>query len=105
LIDKTGKRLRSFSISPVADTVGSIDPSSRGRILVTQNGRDKVAEYDTEGNKILEVAAPQATKAAALPNGPILVASSQGRRVYELDRAGKIVWEHKCDRVIWARRR
>jgi outer membrane protein assembly factor BamB len=41
-----------------------------------------------------------------MSNGHILAASYQGHRVYELDRAGKIVWEHKnAGQVFRARRR
>jgi len=104
-IDTTGKRLQSFDTHHVPSDIGCIDVSANGRILVAQDRRNKVVEYDAEGKKILEVDAPRVATAMGLPNHHILVASHQGRRVYELDRAGKIVWEHKCPSQVYRARR
>jgi hypothetical protein len=105
-IDTTGKRLKSFKINHVFNDVNGIDLTLNGRILVAQDQRDKVMEYTAEGKKILEVDAPQLATATSLPNGHILAASYVNQCVYELDRAGKIVWEHKnAGHVYRARRR
>jgi hypothetical protein len=46
------------------------------------------------------------TTATGLPNGHILIASHQGQRVFEVDRAGKTVWEFKgAGNIFRARRR
>jgi HEAT repeat protein len=106
LADKTGKRLKSFATHHVPTDVRTIDVAANGRILVTQQKENKVVEYDAAGNKILELNAPQAATAASLPSGNFLVTSYQSQRVYELNRRGKIIWEHKgAGHVYGARRR
>ncbi|HWG41672.1 MAG TPA: HEAT repeat domain-containing protein [Gemmataceae bacterium] len=105
LIDTAGKRLRSFDTNHVFSDVAGMDLATNGRILVAQDRRNKVVEYDAQGKKLLEVAAPQVGTATALPNGHILAASYQGHRVYELDRAGKVVWEYKNAGHAWRARR
>ncbi|MGH7222296.1 MAG: PQQ-binding-like beta-propeller repeat protein, partial [Gemmataceae bacterium] len=106
LVDTTGKRLKSFDTHHVPADLGTMDLSPNGRILVTLQRGNKIVEYNAEGKKLRDVAAPHPSTATALPNGHILVASHQGQRVYELDRGGKIVWEHKgAGNAYRARRR
>ena len=95
LINKSGKQLKRFDTHHVFGDVAGIDLTSRGRILVTSQTGGKVMEYDSGGKKFLEVNAPQAATATSLPNGHFVVASYQAQRVYQLDRAGKVVWEQK----------
>jgi hypothetical protein len=84
---------------------GSLDVFSNGHILITQPDRIKMAEYDTEGKGVREMA-PLATTVTGLPNGHVLVASHQDQRVFEVDRAGKTVWEFKSTgNISRARRR
>jgi outer membrane protein assembly factor BamB len=64
-----------------------------------------VVEYDAEGKKLLEMDAPRLATATYSANGHIVAASYQGQRVYELDRAGKVVWEHKGAGHAWRARR
>jgi HEAT repeat protein len=106
LMDTAGKQLKSFPSQHDASHYGRIDLSPNGRILITQCSRKKVIEYGKEGQKLLEVDAPDICTASALPNGHILVACQEKQRAYELDRAGKIIWEHKnAGQVFRARRR
>jgi hypothetical protein len=94
-MDTTGKQLKQFGTNRGPGWTSGLDLLSNGHILITQPDRNKVAEYDTEGKLIVEVDAPMATTASALPNGHFLVAAHQGQRVFETDRTGKVVWEHK----------
>jgi HEAT repeat protein len=105
ILDTTGKQLKSFASHRNAGWTSGIDLLSSGRVLITQPDRNKVAEYDTEGKMVLEVDAPLGTTATGLPNGHILVASHQGQRVFEVDRAGKTVWEFKAAGNIFRARR
>jgi HEAT repeat protein len=95
LMDTTGKHLKQFASHRQAGWTSGIDVLSNGHILITQPDRNKVAEYNTDGKLILEVDAPMATTATGLPNGHFLIASHQAQRAFEVDRAGKVVWEHK----------
>jgi outer membrane protein assembly factor BamB len=95
LLDKTGKRLASFTSHHDANSIGGIDLAPGGSILVTQQANGKVLQFDREGKKLLELDAPSVRTASLLPNGHVLVASQQTQRVFEMDRSGKLVWEHK----------
>ncbi len=95
VLDTTGKQMASFATNHDANSIGGIDLSPRGSILVTQQANGKVLEFDHEGKKLLELDAPAARTASFLPNGHILVAAQQGQRIYEMDRSGKVVWEYK----------
>jgi HEAT repeat protein len=105
VMDTTGKQLKSFPSNRNAGWTSGIDLLQNGRILITQPDRNKVAEYDGQGKLILEVDAPAATTATGLPNGHILVASHAGQRAFEVDRAGKIVWEYKATGNLFRARR
>lgn len=105
LMDASGKILKQFPSNRDGTWTSGIDLLANGHILITQPNRNKVAEYDRDGNRVVEVNAPKATTATALPNGHFLVASSANRRAYEVDREGKVVWEHKSGGNIFRARR
>jgi HEAT repeat protein len=105
LMDTTGKQLKQFASNRQAGWTSGLDLLSNGHILITQPDRNKVVEYDAEGKLIVEVDAPLATTASALPNGHFLVASHQAQRAFEVDRTGKVVWEHKGPGNIFRARR
>lgn len=58
---------------------------------------------EREGVSVLIDLLPLLT--AGLPNGHILVASLTEQRVCEMDRAGKVVWEHRNVKAYRVRRR
>jgi hypothetical protein len=106
IMDTRGKLLEQFASNRNAIWTSGIDLMANGHILITQPNRNKVTEYDRNGNKIVEVDAPQVTTATALPNGHFLLASCNNQRAFEVDRSGKLVWEHQAGgRIFRARRR
>jgi hypothetical protein len=107
LLDAAGKQLKSFAVERgLGGNIGRLDVRPDGHILIAQGRRaNKVVEYDSDGKKLLELTASDATTATWMPNGHVLIASQGGQRVYELNRAGKIVWEHKGGSPYRARRR
>jgi HEAT repeat protein len=106
LLDTTGKLLKSFPSGQDQMCLGGLDLLPNGHILVPQHRQNRVVEFDAEGRKVREVAAPGATMATQLPNGHILAAGRNTKKVFEVDRAGKIVWERPCTgQVFRARRR
>jgi HEAT repeat protein len=106
IMDSSGKQLKTFSSGQTQNCLGCVDVTSNGRIIVAQQQRNKVVEYDAEGKTLLEVDAQNPTSATGLPNGHILVASQNNQRVYEIDRSGKVVWEHaNAGQAARARRR
>ncbi len=106
ILDSAGRQLKTFAGGRFGNGLGGIDVTPQGRIVLAQQNRGKVVEFDSEGKTIVEVDAPNAVSATSLPNGHFLVAAQNAQRVYEVDRAGKIVWEHSnAGQVIRARRR
>jgi hypothetical protein len=89
----TGKRLHQFTMNGSPSWVSGIDVLKNGRILITLP--EKVTEYDTTGKLHLEVHVNQITTATGLPNGNILAACHNGNRLAEVDRKGKVIWEHR----------
>ncbi len=69
-----------------------------GHYLVTHYGMGCVREYDGEGKVVMEIPAKEGPHSAVrLANGHTLVACGDkvkdGARVFEVDHAGKTVWE------------
>jgi HEAT repeat protein len=105
VMDTAGKQLQAFAVNP-GGGVGSVDVMPNGHILIAEQNTGKVVEYSPEGKRVADANAPQPRTATALPNGHYLVASWQDQRTFEVDRSGKIVWEHKSTgRPFLARRR
>jgi HEAT repeat protein len=106
IMDTRGKLLEQFPSNRNAIWTSGIDLMANGHILITQPNRNKVTVYDRNGNKIVEVNAPQVTTATALPNGNFLLASCNNQRAFEVDRSGKVIWEHRgYGNIFRARRR
>jgi HEAT repeat protein len=104
-LDANGKELKSFPSNRGSGWTSGIDVMPTGRILISQPDRGKVAEFDADGKQLWEADAPDITTATRLLSGNTLVASHSGQRTYELDRQGKVVWEHKDALHIFRARR
>lgn len=105
LLDTNGTSLKDFASDRDGSWTSGIDLLPNGHILITQPNRNKVAEYDRNGKRIVEVKAPMATTATGLPNGHFLIASSGKRCAFEVDRKGKVVWEYRAAGNIFRARR
>ena len=72
-----------------------------GHYLVTHYGEQVVREYDATGKTVLTIpAAGGPHSAARLPNGHTVITCGDrpgGARVFEVDRAGKVVWQVQGD--------
>jgi hypothetical protein len=82
-----------------------MDLLPNGRILLAQNGGNKVGEYDPDGKLILELDVQQVSMVTGLPNGNFLAASHSTGRVVEMDRKGKVLWEYRTQGPFRARGR
>ena len=101
-LDATGKQLKSFN---TGRGNAWMDLLPNGRILLAQNGGNKVAEYDPDGKLLLELDVPQVSMVTGLPNGNFLAASHNTGRVVEMDRKGKVIWEYRTQGPFRARGR
>jgi len=72
---------------------------ANGNFLVTHYAEEAVREYDPQGKLVREIPAKGGPHSAVrLPNGNTLIAIGDrpdGHRVFEVDAAGKTVWEVK----------
>ena len=91
-MDATGKRINMFPAGGNPSWVSGIDVLANGRILITLP--NKVCEFDPKGKQTLEVNIVNVTTATGLPNGNILAGCHNIRRVMEVDRKGRVVWQY-----------
>jgi hypothetical protein len=56
---------------------------------------------DRKGKVLREVSIPSPTCVAVLPGGNFLVGSHILNNVREIDRKGKVLWEHKAEGQIF----
>ncbi len=75
-----GKRIRTVNVGGT---------NGWGGVELLANGRLLVAKYSA--NQVVEVAAP--AQATRLPNGNTLATVTNSKRIVEIDRTGKIVWQ------------
>ncbi len=94
-LDAAGKEVKSFAMNAGGSWTSRLDLLPRGHVLLALTATNKVGEFDADGKMVWSTDAPQVTTATRLANGNTLVASHQGQRVYEINREGKTVWEHK----------
>jgi outer membrane protein assembly factor BamB len=76
---------------------------SNGHYLVTHYGEQVVREYDSDGKVVCSIPAPGGPHSVVrLPDGHTLITCGDGTggpRVFEVDAAGKTVWEVKGDEL------
>jgi hypothetical protein len=95
-LDRTGKEVKSFPLGgPHGGWTSGIDVAAQGRILATNSSANRVDEYGPDGKKVWESAANGITTATRAANGNTIVCSYVNHSVTEIDRNGKVVWEHK----------
>jgi HEAT repeat protein len=96
VMDERGTELRSIKIDFSGIGLVKPEPLPGGRFLVGQ--RNNIVEVDDKGAVIWQSTAIQgASSGMRLPNGNVICASQINRRVVELDRNGKLLWEQKLE--------
>jgi hypothetical protein len=105
VIDRTGKRLKSFVAGHKASDCGGIELLANGHILMTIEQANKVVQFDGDGKMVRQWNAAGVSTATALPNGRILITRHRTQYVYEVDGAGKILWEYKGSGTVYRARR
>jgi hypothetical protein len=107
-LDAQGKELHGFTVTLATRLFGGrIHMLPSGRVLVPHHAENKVAEYDSQGKIVWEVAVEKPVSALRLPNGNTLVTSMEPYvGAVEFDRAGREVWHfNTTTRVTRAIRR
>jgi HEAT repeat protein len=95
-LDSKFKEIKRINLDFQPTGYGGFDLSPNGRQMVIRDFATRNAVVvDTEGKTLYRVNTPGLTSASWLPNGNVLIAHFEGFRVAELDRAGKVIWEHR----------
>ncbi len=105
-MDPAGKIVKEIRLLPEGKDGGhayirNARKLANGHYLVCHYGAQVVREYDADGKEVMSIpAAGGPHSAARLPDGHTLIASGDakseaGPRVFEVDAAGKTVWEVK----------
>ena len=104
-VSPAGKIVKEIRLLPEGKNGGHVymrnaRQLANGHYLVTHYGEEVVREYDPQGKMVREIPAKGGPHSVVrLPNGHTLIACGDkvkdGARVFEVDRAGKTVWEIK----------
>ncbi|HEV3237187.1 MAG TPA: HEAT repeat domain-containing protein [Gemmataceae bacterium] len=94
-IDKAGKQLKNSSVAQLQWYGCQIDILPNDHVIYPQYSANKVTEYDGDGKIVWEATVQWPTSAFRLPNGNTLVACQQQQKVFEINKAGKVVSEYK----------
>ena len=95
-IDKTGKEMKRFTIPNIAMFgLSGADILPGDRVVVSIQGNNKVAEYNSDGKEMWSTTVQQPMPPTRLANGNTLVSSANLMNLFEIDRKGKVVKEWK----------
>jgi len=99
-LDAKGKELKSLNTGGITGW-SSLAVLTNGHFLICGH-RGSVVEFDRSGRKVWECnAGPGAVSAARKANGNTLICISEGRKVVEVNRAGKVVRELRTEGRPW----
>jgi hypothetical protein len=107
-VDPAGKIVKELRLLPAGKDGGhaymrNARRLDNGNTLVTHFGEQVVREYDPQGKVVREIpAAGGPHSVVRLPNGNTLIACGDrkgGSRVFEVDTAGKAVWQVQGDEL------
>jgi PQQ-like domain len=102
-LDEKGKEIKSFKINFSGIGLVKPEPLMGGRYLVGQV--TNLVELNDAGKVVWECPVPAAASACRLPNGNTLACSQTNRRMWEIDRSGKVLWEQRLEGALMRIRR
>lgn len=76
------------------DNLGGFEPGNESRVLQFDPGNMDITWSYTGDAKAAPFASPLRSMARRLANGDTLITETDGGRIFEVNRAGKIVWEY-----------
>jgi HEAT repeat protein len=95
-LDASGKELKTFHLPTIPQMgVSGAEVLPGDRVLVSSSQQGTVVEYDEHGKERWRVSIPAPGNPHREPDGNTLVVGMSSTRVYEVNRAGKIVSEEK----------
>lgn len=100
-VDRSGKELRRFQLDNNNRNWSGVEGLPGNRYLAVDLIQGEILELDHAGKTLWNCQVPGASYALRLPTGNTMVCSFDGKRVVHVDRAGKIIWEHKVGTSPW----
>jgi len=107
-VDSAGQAVKEIKLLPEGKDGGHMYMRNARRLasgnyLVAHYGAGVVKEYDPDGKVVMEIPAPGGPHSCIrLPNGNTLIACGDQKGlqgIFEVDKAGKTVWEVKKDEL------
>lgn len=99
-VDTMGNIQKEIPLTPppakvsVHDQFRGVRQSPDGHYLVCRKGEHEIEELDADGKSLRRIPVPgDVHMALRLPNGNLLIALGEGRKLQELDANLKVVWE------------
>jgi hypothetical protein len=102
-LDEKGKEVKSFKVDFSGIGLAKAEPLMGGRYLVGQ--RNNLVELNDAGKVIWECSVPAVASACRLPNGNTLACSQINRKMWEIDRSGKVLSEQRLEGALMRIRR
>jgi len=105
-VDRAGHIAKEIKLTPpptrvsVHDQFRGVRKGANGHYFVSRKGEHEVEELDAEGKSLRRFAVPgDVHMALSLPDGHLLLALGEGRKIQELDAALKVVKEINAEDV------
>ena len=98
IVDRKGKVVRNFPLKAKGmghRTVRFTRRTNEGTFLAAETYTNEMREYNAAGKLINTIAAPGIFSAQRVGKGHTLISTFYKPRVFEVDKAGKLVWELK----------
>jgi hypothetical protein len=99
-VDRAGRIAKEIKLTPppanvkLHDQFRGVRKTKDGHYFVCRKGEHKVEELDGNGRTLREIPVPgDVHECLLLPDGHLLIACGEGRKVQELDASLKVVWE------------
>jgi hypothetical protein len=105
-IDRAGRIAKEIKLAPppaavhLHDQFRGVRKTAAGHYYVCRKGEHRVDELDADGTVLRQIPVPgDVHECLLLPDGHLLIACGEGRKVMELDAGLKSVWELNADEV------
>jgi len=105
-VDRAGHIAKEIKLTPppatihVHDQFRGVRKTSAGHYLVCRKGEHRIDELDGDGRTLRSIPVPgDVHMVHLLPNGHLLIACGEGRKVIELDGALEPVWQIDAEEI------
>jgi hypothetical protein len=102
IVDAKGNEIKKTELGGQMQGWVSIELLPADHFLVTCDSESRVLEFDKDGKKVKELNMPvKCTCAGKAGGGNVVICSLNDRKIMEVNREGKPVWEHKVEGSVY----